>query len=375
MKVLHVIDTLGVGGAERLLITALPELARRGHSITVAVMKAPYDLQVVLEDAGIPVVRLPARHKWNLFASARDIAMLCDELDVNILHAHLYFPAVCSSLVRSFRLAKVRTVTTFHNLAYAEGVNKAGVGLSLKKKLASLAYPAGIDQCLAVSSVVSHHYSKELGLDGIRVIHNPIDISIVDRVIRMSSEHRDAELHIVLPGRLVHEKGHGLFLSAIATIAQELPPFRVSIAGGGPLRDDLEQKISALGLEGLVTVTGNLDHAVLLELVHSASMVVVPSLSEGFGLTALEAMALSKLVVASDVGGLKEVIVDGESGVLFPVGDSKALASILLELVNSPELMKQIGLAARERAEAAFSLGMIADQYIDVYQEQLQHAQ
>ncbi|WP_240500238.1 glycosyltransferase [Halioglobus japonicus] len=125
----------------------------------------------------------------------------------------------------------------------------------------------------------------------------------------------------------------------------------------------------------LVTVTGNLDHAALLESVHSANIVVVPSLSEGFGLTALEAMALSKPVVASDVGGLKEVIIDGESGVLFPAGDSEELASILLELVNSPELMQRIGLAARERAEAAFSLGMIADQYIDVYQEQLQHAQ
>ncbi|GHD21466.1 hypothetical protein GCM10007052_32260 [Halioglobus japonicus] len=269
----------------------------------------------------------------------------------------------------------MRTVTTFHNLAYAEGVNKAGVGLSLKKKLASLIYPGGMDQCLAVSGVVSYHYSQALGLDGIRVIHNPIDLAMVDRAIRIGSEQGDALLHIVLPGRLVHEKGHQVFLSAIATIAQELPPFRISLAGGGPLKDDIEERITSLGLGALVTVTGNLDHAALLESVHSANIVVVPSLSEGFGLTALEAMALSKPVVASDVGGLKEVIIDGESGVLFPAGDSEELASILLELVNSPELMQRIGLAARERAEAAFSLGMIADQYIDVYQEQLQHAQ
>ena len=126
MKVLHIIETLARGGAERLLVMLLPELARQGHEVAVAVRSAPYDLQPELEAAGVPVIRLPKRHRWNLIAGARDIARALPEAD--ILHAHLYFPAVNTALARLFDLTRARTFVTFHNLAYA-GANRDGVTL------------------------------------------------------------------------------------------------------------------------------------------------------------------------------------------------------------------------------------------------------
>lgn len=133
MRILHVIDTLGRGGAERLLVILLPELVRRGHDVAVAVRGAPYDLQPELEVAGVPVIRLPKRHRWNLIAGARDIARAMPGAD--ILHAHLYFPAVTTALARLLGLTRARTCVTLHNLAYA-GANRDGVTLRFRKALA-----------------------------------------------------------------------------------------------------------------------------------------------------------------------------------------------------------------------------------------------
>lgn len=298
MKILHVIDTLARGGAERLLVILLPELARQGHDVAVAVRGAPYDLQPELEVAGVPVIRLPKRHKWNLIAGARDIARAMPDAD--ILHAHLYFPAVNTALARLLGLTRAKTCVTFHNLAYA-GANRDGVKLRLRKHLARRLYPRGMDTCLAVSRAVADHYGKALSLDRIAVLHNPIDL---DAIAATSAPPRspEAPLHIVLPGRLVHEKGHRDLLDALRDPRFTGTALRITFAGHGRLQGSLRSLAADLLFP--LEITGNLEHAAFLSVMAGADIVVVPSRFEGFGLTALEAMALSKPVIASTAGGI-----------------------------------------------------------------------
>lgn len=359
MRILHVIDTLGRGGAERLLVMLLPELARQGHEVAVAVRGAPYDLQLDLEAAGVSVTRLPRRHRWNLIAGARDICRVMPDAD--ILHAHLYFPAVNTALARLLGLTRSKTCVTFHNLAYA-GANRDGAKLRFRKALARRLYPRGMDVRLAVSRAVADHYGKALALDRVAVLHNPIDLAAID-AISVPPRACDAPLHIVLPGRLVPEKGHRDLVKALLDPRLAGLPLRVTFAGHGRLQASLQELAADLPFP--LEITGNLEHGVFLGVMAGADIVTVPSRFEGFGLTALEAMALSKPVIASTAGGLPEVL--GETGRLVVAGDVAALAQAILDLATNPDQRDRMGRTARARAETDFALPAIAARLANIY--------
>ena len=359
VKILHVIDTLGRGGAERLLVMLLPALARQGHAVAVAVCRAPYDLQPELEAGGVQVIRLPKRHKWNLVAGAHDIVRAMPDAD--ILHAHLYFPAVMTALARLTGLSRARTCVTFHNLAYA-GANKDGPKLWVRRALARRVYRRGLDAKLAVSQAVADHYRAALSLDLVDVVHNPIDLAAVDAVMP-ALRAADAPLHIVLPGRLVSEKGHEDLIAALRDPRLTGHSLAVTFAGHGPLQAALKDRAAALLFP--VTITGNLDHRAFLEVIASADIVVIPSRFEGFGLTALEAMGCAKPVIASTAGGLPEVV--GETALSVPVGDVHAIAEAICRLAEDPALRARLGQAGRAQAEAAFSLSAISAQLCATY--------
>ncbi len=360
MKILHIIETLGRGGAERLLVVVLPELARQGHEVAVAVRSGPYDLQPELEESGVPVIRLPKRKKWNLISGARDIVSAMPDADV--LHAHLYFPAVNTALVRLLGLSSAKTCVTFHNQAYA-GANRDSLPLRLRKTLARWVYSRGIVVKLAVSHAVADHYRDALRLNSVGVLYNPIDLKAVNN-IRMVPRAIDEPVHIVLPGRLVPEKGHLDLIAALRDPRLADRSLRITFAGHGRLRAELQRL--AGGLLFPLTITGELDHARFLKLVSTADIVIIPSRFEGFGLTALEAMSLSKPVIASTAGGLPEVL--GDTGRLFEVGNVAAIAGAIVELADDPSLREYMGAAARTRSEAEFSLPAITSQLIELYE-------
>lgn len=359
MRILHVIETLGLGGAERLLVMLLPELARQGHEVTLAVLRGPYDLQPELEAAGVQVIQLPKRHQWNLIARARDIARAVPHAD--IVHAHLYFPAVSTALARLLGLTRAHTCVTFHNLAYA-GANRDGLKLRLRKALACGVYRRGICAKLAVSHAVAEHYRKALLLGSIDVVYNPIDLRPVDAMAPVLRTPQ-APLHLVLPGRLVPEKGHADLIAALRDPRLANLSLRITFAGHGKLQAGLQH--DAADLPFPTVITGALEHGPFLNLLSRADIVVTPSRFEGFGLTALEAMSLSKPVIASTAGGLPEVL--GETGRLVNIGDVAALADAILELAEDPELRTRMGKAARARAEAEFSLPQVTGQLIAIY--------
>lgn len=337
----------------------MPELSRQGHEVAVAVRSAPYDLEPELQAAGVRVIRLPRHHKWNLIAGARNIAEAMPDAD--ILHAHLYFPAIYTALARQLGITQGATCVTFHNLAYA-GANRDGLGLQTRKLLAGILYSRGFQSKLAVSRAVADHYRTALSLDRIDVVYNPTDLTIVNS-IKLADSNPTAPLHIVLPGRLVPEKGHRDLISALRNRHLAGRSLRITFVGHGPLHRELLELAEDIPFP--LTITGELKHAHFLELVSSADIVVIPSRFEGFGLTALEAMGLSKPVIASCAGGLPEVM--GNTGRLVAIGDVDALACAIAALLDDPGLRETMGRAASIRAATEFSLPRIAGQLIKIY--------
>ncbi|MDH4345322.1 MAG: glycosyltransferase, partial [Thermoleophilia bacterium] len=156
---------------------------------------------------------------------------------------------------------------------------------------------------------------------------------------------------VAVVGRLIPIKGHHVLLEAAAAAARELPGLEVEIAGAGPLDTELRERATALGLDGKVRFLG---HTPAAEVIERAAVVAVPSLGEGFGMVALEAMERGRAVVASDVGGLPEIVADGTTGVLVPAGDAAALAAALVDLAGNAERVRAFGEGGRARALDAF---------------------
>jgi glycosyltransferase involved in cell wall biosynthesis len=164
---------------------------------------------------------------------------------------------------------------------------------------------------------------------------------------------------------LVLEKGFQYLLNAFASLKCTYGDATLEIAGDGPARGLLDQQVRRLGLSHSVRfLRWQSDMSQIRARWH---IFVQPSLHEGFGLAALEATCAALPVVASAVGGLKEIVVDGVTGLLVPAGDSLALGEGLTKLAASRELRRRLGAAGRARATTLFTPEATAEQIFDVY--------
>lgn len=155
-------------------------------------------------------------------------------------------------------------------------------------------------------------------------------------------------------GRFVAYKGYAHLLEAARLVGAAHSEVRWILVGDGELRGELEGHCRRLGLESRVCFTGWRED--IPDLLALGDLFVLPSLGEHFGRVLIEAMAMAKAVVATDTGGVPEIVVPGETGLLVPPGDAKAMAEAVLTLLEDPDRAGQMGRAGRRRAQAEFSL-------------------
>jgi glycosyltransferase involved in cell wall biosynthesis len=162
--------------------------------------------------------------------------------------------------------------------------------------------------------------------------------------------------------RLAEQKGQRYLLEAAA----ELPEARFAIVGDGELRDELERHTAELGLDENVLFTGARDD--VPDLLASFAVFAFPSLFEGLCLAVIEAQAAGVPVVATPVGGIRETVVDGETGLLVPPRDPKALAQAIRRLLEDPELAARLATEAQKRARERFSRERMVERTLALYQ-------
>lgn len=167
-------------------------------------------------------------------------------------------------------------------------------------------------------------------------------------------------------GRFVPEKGIPVLLEAAAILKNEGLDFTVRLIGDGPQRAELEEIIDKMALKHHVSITGYVSGAAMKEALRDVSVVVVPSVwEEAAGLVAIEQMMEGRVVIASAIGGLKEVVSDG--GFLFPAGDASALAALIGKVLRSGELMRSASKRARARALQLFQIDRMVSDHIRLY--------
>ena len=368
IRVVHVIETLGHGGAEYALLALLPALRASGMEPSLVVLDGSSDrCRVLLPDfqrAGVPVTFLAAP---GLVGKAREFQMQLRGQPVDIVHAHL----TRSVLVAGWPGAPENQpppvmVGSLHNMGYDKPVP---VGLRLRhwvKKRLAVRAACRFDLWLAVSSAVQAHYWRHWRLppERMMVVPNPV-VTPLQPAHALGKTPDPYPPLIVLPGRLVPEKGHDFALELAGRFQQENVPLQWLFAGGGPLLENLQAQIDARGLRDLVQITGALSQSEMHQRMAEATVVIQPSWQEGFGMTAAEAMALGKAVLVSDAGGLPETV--GDAGRIVPAGDYQAWQAALRYLLDSSVARHTLGQAAQDRVAQCFSLDAISRKYLQVY--------
>lgn len=204
--------------------------------------------------------------------------------------------------------------------------------------------------------------SRPILLAGPVVAQAPATVAVSGRA--------DGRLGITCIARLSPEKGLDVLLQAARPVLAERADAELLIAGDGPLRAALARQAGALGLGDRVRFGGAFDHARLAEIMDLTDILVLPSLSEGLGYVILEAMAYGKPVVATDVGGVPELVAHGRTGLLVPPRDATGLAEALLALAGNAPRRREMGLAGREAfLEGGYGIEAFTETYLEVYRQ------
>lgn len=355
MRVLHVIDSLNRGGAEVMLTAMAPLFRKRGLTCDISVLlQRPSPLEQSLLDQDI---HLRFTGVTQLYSPLQivELSKLLNGYD--IVHVHL-FPAQLWAVLAALRLrSHPPLVTTEHNTWNARRLwwlrPMDRWMYPHYKRIACISDATADSLCQWCPAV-----SKK-----IIVIPNGIPLDVFENAQPAAIAHvPDDIVRLVFVGRFEAQKDHATLLRAL----KALPHAHLLLLGDGPLRSQLEKVARSLGITNRVSFLGwRNDVAAVLK---ASDIYVHSTHSDGFGIAACEAMAAGLPVIASDVAGLAQLV--SGVGILFPVGDDKALAHHLAALIRSPERRREMSQAGLERARR-FTIENTVDSYIRMYESVL----
>jgi N-acetyl-alpha-D-glucosaminyl L-malate synthase BshA len=339
-------------------------MARRGHQVAFFSDKPPARLDLSCPNISFHAVAaldypVPAQSSYAL-ALAAEMIQVAQKERLDLLHVHYAVPhALAAYLARQvLGAAAPKVLVTLH------GTDVTRIGADPKfSALTRFAVLAG-DGITAPSRWLAEEAFRQLGLPherDIEVIPNFVD---TQRFCPARHEIAPAERVLVHVSNFRPLKRVDDVVRVFARVRGEVPA-RLHLVGDGPERPRVEALVHFLDLASDVTFFG--ERADVVKILQGSDVFLLPSETESFGLGALEAMACGVPVVASNVGGLPEVVWDGESGFLAPVGNVEEMAKHVRCLLTDVDLHARMSRAARSRAEAHFQLEPAVDRYQAAY--------
>ena len=342
MTVLHLQKVAGISGSEAHLLSLLPQLKERGWDIRFLMLHehepGAWDFARELRRRGIRLDAIPLAADVDPVAFFR-IAGYLGRTRPTILHTHLVHADVYGQLTGALTGVPIR-VSTKHG--FNEFRENRGFALG-DRAIASLAHTH-----IAISRGLARYLQEVEGFDGasFQVVHYGIEPDGAPR------PYSGDVPRLLCVGRLIPIKGHIVLLRAFAQARRRVPSLQLDIAGRGPLEPALHALAKELGVEDGVRFLGYV--APVQRAIEDAAAVVVPSMGEGFGMVALEAMERARPVVAAEIGGLGELVEDGVTGYLVPPGEAESLADAIVRLVSDLPRAAEMGSAGRRRALEQF---------------------
>jgi glycosyltransferase involved in cell wall biosynthesis len=367
-RLLHVITTLGVGGAEKHLLMLASGLLGRGHEVRVAWLKGRGELAPAFAAAGLPAERLGGHPgedgEVRPWAARRALARLVRDWRPDLVHTHLLKADALGALA----VRGVPLVSSKHNDERALLLWPVSVAHGLLARR--------VARTIALSDHVARFTARHGRVPPGRItrVYYGIDPEALRPRRTREAVRRELGLPADLPvlvcvGRLAPQKDHATLLRAMTRVRGDA---RLLVVGGDPFGDG-EARLSALvgelGLGARVSLLG-VRHDVP-DLLAAGDLFVLASLWEGLGLVFLEAMAAGLPIVATRVSAVPEVVEDGVGGWLVPPGDAPALAAAVQAALDDPAARAARGRAGRARLQERFGLPRMIDETLAVYDEVL----
>ena len=335
------IQELGTGGAERILVSAYRGAREAGHTVSVAAAAGPLAAELAEQPYPLPIV---GRRPWRVPAAALAVRRALGATRPDVVHAHNPTMALAAGLVTG-RGRKPPGLVNVHGVPEEDW--PTAVRLVRLSGLAPVACGPGVAAALA-----------EHGCTPFATVPNAVGPAPPPAGRAELGLEPGTQL-VLAVGRLVEQKNHELAIRAIASV----PDAVLAIAGDGPLRPHLERVATEEGVEGRVRFLGVRPDA--RALMGAADAIVLSSHWEGLPLSALEALASGTPLVATDVRGLRELVVDDQDALLVPE-EPEALAAALRRVLDDRGLAARLAEAGK-RVEGAGSDGALVEGFLALY--------
>ncbi len=362
IKVLHLLLSLEVGGAERIVSTMIQRNRSDLFTYSVGCLDSIGSYGEALKSEGHSVMLLPRKPgiDWTIPCK---LARLIHREGVDIIHAHGETPWFYGVLASTILCGRIKCVVTIHG--YGGGDRVTLENTQLWKILTLFTYKVVVVSKSLLNELMNQSIIFQRNMTA---IINGVDVSRIDSSIKQSRQQWFFTPDIKVLGiisRVSAIKNHKLLLRALKWLIEMEQNIKLVIVGDGPEKKSLEHLSQELGIQEAVMFAGErLDATGFFSLF---DIFVLPSLSEGISMTILEAMASNTPVIASNVGGNNELITHGVNGFLFESEDLDGLVQIILQVLQHPEDARNAAQKSREKVECEYSFERMVSQYEEIY--------
>lgn len=345
MKILHLIYTRAISGAEKYLLDLLPGLKQQGIECEFMcvgpkkneqLLKSYCDQMLAL---GIKSTLILKANNFQYFSIAKTINHYVVKNNIQIIHSHLIIGDMLAAIIKRFYNNSIRLFSTKHGyqekylINYGKGKKKIpyGVYYFFSKLIINK-----IDENITISKAIADMFcTLQLGKKKMKFLHHGVNVKETGEQKGIT----DPFQKLIVVGRLAEMKGHKYLISALPLILKRFPRLTLLIIGEGKLKNELFNQAGNLGIAEHVEFTGFQKPE---NYTAQCQLMIVPSIFEPFGLVFIEAFALKIPVVAFNVGAGNEIIDNNETGILIPPFNIEALAEKIIYLLENPQERKRI---------------------------------
>ena len=364
MKILHIISSSGMYGAEAVILNLSRSLKETSHSSVLGLFANSANPNLELHEAasreGIESHVLPCEGQLDRSVPHK-IRALLDRTKADLVHAHGYKADLYTWLaLRNSGVPLVSTCHTWYDNDLLVSLYGAADRMVLRKYSSVVAVSAEVKERLLRSGVDKQK---------IYLVRNGIDLRPFDAAtprLRLDGAVPQGNLIVGLVGRLAKEKGVDIFLRAAARVVALFPAVSFVVAGDGPEREALEVMIHGLKLRPNLILLGRRDD--MPSVYASLDIMVSSSRQEGLPIALLEGMASRLPIIATAVGEVPSIILNQETGLLIPAEEEESLAGAIVSLLRDSGMRQRLGAAARQLAEQEFSAGRMTADYLNIYE-------
>ena len=359
MKVLHLLNHAGQGGTEQYIRTLIRSMEQEEVKSELAYHECG-PLAQWAQESGIPIHRLEMNSPFDRAAVAA-LVRLCRERKIDVIHTH-YLRENYIALQAKGKLPGLKVVYTYHILTENSMVQK------VCNRIISLRQDAAVANCSAgAARLIQNGVPKRK----VHLVYNAVDPELWRRNTSTLREELgvDEETFLFLfAARLVEGKGHAWLLDSVKELKDCTErPFRLILAGDGPLREELEQRVERLELADTVTFLGF--RSDMPNLYHGADLTLCPSESETLSLLLLESLVCGTPALATDVGGIPDILApEHDCGAMVPYGDTRALVVAMADILADRDRLEHWGANGLRVIEEKFSVRTQCRNILALYQ-------